>query len=252
MIVKDTIKFINIITNREDRNPYLFYFYFKSKFRNSIIYNYTPEKLSKLTGVSINTVRKYIGILKEDKMVKMHLNNLVFVSIYKVKSRYDDFRKLQDKRKLQIIFVKTRPWITFDNFKDRINLVLIHNNIQQQKWMQKCKEFGNVSGNLSSCNLKDYKKFNKHYKTEETSYYIRNSCRQLSRVLCMSISNVAKLLIRLKEKGYISLNHEIQLVTRHKMFDYDYYKGIAYFFSTINGSYIHLGSVIKTNKELLC
>ena len=67
------------------------YYKIKILYRNSTIYNYSPNTLARLLDLSANTIRKHIKILERHDLVRYHSGNLTCVSII-------SFKKINNKR----------------------------------------------------------------------------------------------------------------------------------------------------------
>lgn len=61
----------------------LFYF-IKAKYKNSTIYKYNPNKVSKLTGFGHDLSKKLVDILVEKGYARLHNKNLTMVKVYNV------------------------------------------------------------------------------------------------------------------------------------------------------------------------
>ena len=218
---KDAVEFKAIV----------FFYFCKSKYKNSQIYNYTPNKLSTLTGVSANTVRKYVGILKSLGLVEKKNKNLLFIN----PKRIMDFS--QKKVSIDVL-----PWTTYKQFFGRILAELIRRNQMQQKWIASAKSASvDKNSNFAS---KDYKKYCKKYQHNyigeltKIDYSIYQSSKQLAVMFNINQRTILNWIYNLENIGYIDVEHIIEKI------DYNIpIKYIPYYSFTIdNNTFIHHGS----------
>ncbi len=107
-----------LILTSENQKATIFFFFLKSKYKTSVFYRYKPQKIASITGVSINTVRKYIGWLRRNGYLDITNNNLWLKST----------RKISPKEKY--ISIDTLPWTIWKQFENRVYAALIKRNIK--------------------------------------------------------------------------------------------------------------------------
>jgi hypothetical protein len=66
--------------------PLALFYSVKAKYRHSIIYNYTPRKLAKLTKLHPKTIERYVKKLESHGFIKHRDGHLLFVSRHTGKS----------------------------------------------------------------------------------------------------------------------------------------------------------------------
>ena len=211
------------------------FFYIKVLYQHSIIYDYKPEKLSKLTGLAPNTIRKYVGNLKSIGYVENHKGNLLFKS----KSKFDELEQIGFRRKN---YTKTN----YKDFTDLFNLSLIENNIRAQNWAIKQHKLSNpkrIRPKASQIrnakeNIKNWKEFNNE---------VLLSSRGLSKVLNLSHTTIVKMLKRLQEKGIIKIKMNIQKVFFGSYSDFLHFKSLnsdLYYFYSKRTVFVHKGIIL--------
>ena len=188
----------NLILESENQKAVIFFFYLKSKYKTSVFYDYTPEKIAELSGVSVNTIRKYISWLKRNGYAAITNGNLWLRSV----------KKISDGERL--IRVDSRSWTRWKNFENRVYSQIIKWNIMQQAFNCEIKR---LSGNLKKSNdvrkIKSYvQKYGKFSKESDT-LYPKNSTRQLAKLFNKSPIWVSRLLRKLKRIGYINYKENI-------------------------------------------
>jgi len=109
-----------LILEADNQKAMVFFFFLKSKYRNSVFYSYNPERIAAQIGLSVNTVRKYIGWLKSAGLLAKINGNLWLRATRKVNS---------GKR---LISVDSKPWTTWKQFENRVYAGIIKWNIKQQ------------------------------------------------------------------------------------------------------------------------
>jgi len=184
-----------IYGNQVQRKALLFYSFASTLYKNPIILNYTPEKLSKKTGLSTVTIRKYIGVLIKLGHAEKRGNHLVFISKKKL---------VYEIKKVKFLWIR-RTW-NFYKFLDNYYTATIERNIEQQEFV--------INGRTANPNdfyqMKMYKRFKKRF----SSKYVRIakntindevflSSRSLAKVFGISQSTTNNVLNRLDKRGLI-------------------------------------------------
>jgi len=223
----------NLIIEADNQKAMIFFFYLKSKYRNSVYYKYTPEKLSQLTGLAINTVRKYVGYLISKGYAKRLNGNLWLKST----------RKISNDR---LIKIDSKPWTTFYQFMHRAFAAIIKWDKAKQAFHYHMKS---LSGNLKS--KKDVRNFRRYVKTygkdkkESDICKPINSTRQISRLFNRSQGWASNMLKRLVKMGYATLSQQIEGLTGYVPPKYYTGGGFAYFNKRRGITCIHHGTIIN-------
>jgi len=92
------------VKNIKNEKVVHFWLYMKTFYRNGTFYHYSPERLSKLTGVSPNTIRKYISILSDANWIRKHHGNITCIDrrdVQQVDKYY--FRRKDYKKNISFI-----------------------------------------------------------------------------------------------------------------------------------------------------
>ena len=82
---------------------------------HSIIYNYTPNKLAKLTGLHHKTVKRYVQCLQNMGLIEHRDGNLHLKKVKGLK-----------------LWVETRPYTSYEGILQRIYFIYLINNKRQQ------------------------------------------------------------------------------------------------------------------------
>jgi len=220
-----------LITSSENQNATIFFFFLKSKYSTSVFYDYTPERISIITGVSINTVRKYIGWLKRNGYVGINHDNLWLRST----------RKVSEAEKL--VSIQTKPWTTWRQFENRVYAAIIKQNIKGQSFHYNMKMF--LAGkNIKKISVRTARKYSKTYgqfTKESAKTPVYNSERQIAKLFSKSKSWAHNKLILLERMGYIKTSQLIEVIPYSINPEYlENYKAGRCFIGK-RGIYIHHG-----------
>ncbi len=222
-----------LIINADNQKAMIFFFYLKSKYDNSVFYGYTPEKLSQLTGLAINTVRKYVGYLVRKGYAKRLNGTLWLKSTYKISNE-------------RLIKVDTRPWTTFEQFMHRVYAAIIKWNITKQAFHYEMKSLpGNLKKKIDVRKHRNYiRTYGKYTKESELCKPI-NSIRQIARLFNRSQGWAQKMLSRLVKMKYATISQQIEGLTGYVPPKYYTGFGFAYFNKHRGITCIHHGTLIK-------
>lgn len=207
----------------------------KSKFKHSIIYNYTPNKLSKLTGLHHKTTERYVKKLINDDFCELRNGHLLF----KTKKRI-----LPDKeyRKSKYSF-ETRPYTSFDGILKRIYTILILNNKEQQKF----KIAANYGQYVGEMNPRTFKKALRQADIKDRGLASSNrpviSLSGVSRLLNVSRGTSFKIMRGLKKRKYLKMTSFV--LSFKSPIPVKYYSGLGHCFRRGNYINIHLGREIN-------
>jgi len=197
--------FIETLLNQttERYNAMMFYYYLRLK-RKGIFYNFTYKDANKLTGISINSVKKYIKILTDLNLVEFQKNNLILKN---------EERAINDNH---FILLKVYKSLSYETFKNLIFVEIIKFKNSQQLWMiEKKAILHKVSSNqpVYKLKLKEYKELtNSKYSFEQNySSQMYNSLRQLARLFKRSINWIRTQLLKAIKNGYIKTREVLSL-----------------------------------------
>lgn len=202
MQIRRSIK-INVIDAAQQKELMFFYF-LRSKFFHNVILNYKPEKLARLTGVSPNTVRKYISYLIKNEYFIKSGKNLVF-------------KKFKKESGVKIIRIQTRPWTSFNAFKRRVYSQVIKLHQSQQAWCGKIKAnyHRNINNSRSKVDFKRLRKFYKKFRVGDGwNEKVFLSSRSLALIFNCSQTKVLKILKDLKRHKFIKMK---EVITKTEM-----------------------------------
>jgi hypothetical protein len=204
--------FFDVSTSEYNAN--MFYLYLKLK-KKGIIINWNYQSLNAITGVPINSIKKYTDILFKKKFISETFGNLNLHKEEKVCSG-EYFLKLELYRNLK-----------FDRFKAIIFSKLIKQNTDQQKWMAEKRtqyqtltdkkvylENQKVYKSLTSKEWKELKKLNKKYSFDKGTVcsMVFNSSRQLAYLFKKSRKFIEDNLLLAHKFGYIYLKENLKLL----------------------------------------
>lgn len=187
----------------------MFYYFAKSKFKNSLIYHYTPQRLHQITGISINTIRKHIGILKKYNLVEFHHGNLLFRSLFKINNDLG----IEDK----FYELESVPWNTLKDFKDKYYLKILKINYKAQVLYEKMNILidGSLKNHLSKSSLKRYRRIakKKYFEVKSDIFF---STRQIGRLFGYSHTWGLMMLKRLENKKMLTYKKIIRRIKELK------------------------------------
>ncbi len=213
----------------------IFFFFLKSKYRVSVFYHYSPERLAVSTGLSVNTVRKYVGRLKAAGFIAKTNGNLWLSATHK---------KSGSKR---LISVDTLPWTAWHQFENRVYATIIKWNIKQQAFHCEMKS---LAGKFKSTNdVRIFKQYNKKYgkyTKESATLHPINSVRQIARLFNRSQGWTQKMLCRLEKMRYITRKQMIESLPGYVPPKYCE-NGFAYYNKRRGTTSIHHGTLIFVN-----
>jgi transposase len=214
-------------------------FQVKAMFNHSIIYNYTPNKLAKLSGLHHKTVKRYVKKLIEKGLAVERDGNLLFVKVSKVV-------------KGKLITLPTRPYTSFEGILDRFQYLIIMNNKAKQTY----KTAVRYGKNLDSLSPRVRKKALRNAKLEqpglESILKPVLTVRNASKLFNTSISTAYKIINNLKNKNYINLKAVVKVIgtiPKHsKYLDGSYFNSNGLLFRYLGrevqeGSYLRLNSM---------
>lgn len=177
-----------------------FLLWLKTKHRHSIFYDYKPEKLAHETNLSINTIRRYIGILKNANIASITNGHLHLIALHKIKQIYKyDFSRQEYFN------------LTFEVFRSRLIINFTLKQQHDQEYIITLRsiletERPNLRGisTKAYCNLRSKAlKLSKEKDWEVFNENVILSYRQLKGKIGLSVSTVKKYLNKeLHRMGY--------------------------------------------------
>lgn len=132
----------------------------KSLNRKSIIFDYTQKKLSKVSGMSISAVRKYVKFFLENNWCRLHCGHLVFNKLHSIDSNKQKLIKvLRTDRTIKEILtdlyllILQKKQLQFDKFKKlKRDLSLSQNVYKSKKANALLDKLGLDANNLPNAN----------------------------------------------------------------------------------------------------
>ena len=184
----------------------IFYYFLMSKYKKSIIYNYTSVDLAKKTGFDRNTISKYIKFLIQHGFIKKEGAHLVLIK----RNEY-----------IKISVYKTLSW---SKFKNLIYLKALKVNMQQQEYVVRMK---NIFQKEKAGWIKptEYRKFMKFYKRHKKSLEgkLNNSIiysnRSIAKLLNVSIGKANQLINYWKNNKIIHYKENLQLIKENSSYN---------------------------------
>ncbi len=223
-----------LVTETDNQKAVIYFFFLKSKYRTSVFYDYKPEKLAILTGVSVNTIRKYVGWLKRNGFAAITDGHLWLRSIKKISP---------EKR---LIRVDTKAWTSWKQFENRVYAQIIKLDIKKQTFHYSMKR---LPENLKSKKaVTIYRKYLKTYgkDSKEKADIPMSSVRQIARLFNRSKSWAQAMLKTLERMGYITRKQVIEkLCDGYLPPEYYSGKGYIYYNTRRNAMILHHGTLIN-------
>jgi len=219
-----------------EKNAYSFYVSLMLKFNNNVIYKATNKRLSELTVIHINSVSKYINILKKWSYVKYKDQNLHIEKIQKEKGKklYKSliYRSLSAKKIKQLLEIEIlRYYINQQAYRIEIKELSVS---KRKNKVKKLKNAINKNSNiLSGAYNKD----------------IHFSYRYAAKKLNVSIYKIQKLLKIASDNHIIKTKYVYKFLTVCKSFQ-DFKQYQTSFLKTFEG-YFNLNYNFNTKKVYL-
>lgn len=190
--MKTNINLIKFLIDNDLIRQYAVFLKLKHIHSNGRVYDYSPYKLSKQSGLSRTSIVKYIAFFKEQNWIRIEKNDIIFISIEKLKALYEI------KLKFDIKIKKTKT-ITITSLVNSLRYEsLKHKQSQFKHSNQIRKDQSNPQGKGS---LKRYKKALKKTIPKtfgEFSNYLKISVKKLALLINKSTATVSRLI---KVKG---------------------------------------------------
>lgn len=83
--MKSNVKFIYSLIEEDSIKEYAAFLKLKHIYVNGCVYNYSPFAFCKITGLSRNTIKKYVDFFLKEGWCRMHGKNLIFHKLEKIK-----------------------------------------------------------------------------------------------------------------------------------------------------------------------
>jgi DNA-binding Lrp family transcriptional regulator len=213
--------------------PLALFYSVKAKYRHSIIYNYTPRKLAKLTKLHPKTIERYVKKLESHGFIKHRDGHLLFISRHKL-----DLSK--GWRHIQTI-----PWTSFEGILNRMYFVILINNKTQQQYKIACNyenKLGVVNPHLRKKAIRNYS--SKERGLENSSIPIL-SVTSATRLFNTSRNKAHSILKALQRNNYLSFKPIINDLGKARGLKYLQKQGLlGHFFNRHGHLYQYLGREI--------
>lgn len=228
------IKLIESACKERYLKPLALSYLIKAKYHHSIIYNYTPNKLAKLSGLHHQTVKNYIRVLEQKGLVIQRDGNLLFVKASKVIK--GTFKSLP-----------TRPYTSFEGILDRLQYIVLKNNKAKQTF----KIANRYGKNLDSLSPRVRRKAIRQARIEQPGLESITrpvlTVRNASKMFNVSQRTSANIINNLKRKNYLKLRPYVKClgkIPKHSSFlDGSYFNSNGFLFRYI-GREISKGSYL--------
>lgn len=218
--------------------PIALYYLIKAKYKHSIIYNYTPNKLAKLAKLHHKTILRYVKKLEQHGFVSLKNNHLHFTGRHKI--------EIDEPRGHKI--VQTRPYTSFEGILRRINYVIIVNNISKQKF-RIATRYGK---GIDDLNVRTKRKAIRQAKLEKPS--LENSDKAIisttnaEKLFNVTRATAHRILKDLKDNNFLKFLPVInEIDTRGNT---KYVSGLGYYFNKGKSLYQYLGQEIQDGSYL--
>jgi DNA-binding MarR family transcriptional regulator len=236
--------------------------YYKAKrlLKNSVIYDWSYNKISQKLCISYHKANKYIKILKKKGFVYEHGNNLVFISQAKIIKNicWNKYKRLTKRINIQYSD-------NIQDIKDKLLAVEISCYINQQKYIRNLRsDISKIEDDFRTNKMSKrriYKLTNIRKKNPELAekgeeYNIVN-CRKFSKNLNISQSTTCRMLNRLQSKGYINREKIVKVVDVSVSNGFNDYinnstKQIGYCYISNNKLYNYIGTHTTINNNIWC
>lgn len=195
-MVKSTkfqIPTLEYAAKNEILKPITLFYMIRSKYRISIIHNYSPNHVKQLTNLHWKTVDRYVNTLIKHGFAKIEDGDLILLNPYKG----------------TFVELETRPYTSFEGMYRRIISLLLTNNIEQQKY-NIAVNYKIGLQNLNSMQSKKASKVFKNRKVElESEIAPTVTCTSVSRLLKVTRLTANKIIHELINKNYITAKNKI-------------------------------------------
>jgi Mn-dependent DtxR family transcriptional regulator len=195
------IKIIENAMAKGYTKPLALYYLIKAKFWKSVIYDYTPYKLSQLSGLHHKTVKRYVARLEKEGLVQFNHGHLFFISGKKIAK--GTLKKLP-----------TRPYTSFDGILKRIYTAAALNNREQQNFNIAVKCGTNIGQLSERTRRKALRRARLEPITLESITVPIISVHSASKLFNVSKNTSAKILRELKNYNYLKLNPYVKRIGR--------------------------------------
>jgi hypothetical protein len=232
-----------LILETEQPKALIFFFYLKSKYRTSVFYKYTPEKLAKLVnngsnkGISNNTIRKYVGWLKSKGYAAITNGNLWLISTRKLNAGKPLYTAIQSK-----------AWTTWKQFENRVYARIIEINQKSQSFHTNMKRAAlrKSKEKISVRTLRSYYgRYGSKGNKESNLFFTINSERQIAKLFNRSLYWANQLMHRLEAMGYVKLSQKVRKLPKYIPPELYTGGGFAFCNKEHTETYIHYGTIIK-------
>lgn len=153
--MKTSIKIIELFTSSGILREYAVFLQLKHLYSNGCIYKYNINKLSQKSGLSRNSIKKYVAFFVSNGWVTMHGDNLCFISLesfrlkYKIKLKHaikiknGNTSKVLNGLRYELLKQKTIQFNFLKNISNDLNNPSGKNALQKYKH---AKKYANRTG----------------------------------------------------------------------------------------------------------
>ena len=193
-----------------------FWLYMKTFFINGTFYRYSPERLSNLTGVSPNTIRKYISILSNANWVRKHSGNITCI----------DRRDVQQVDKYYFRRKDYKKGLSFSDFRDILVLKMINQEAKKQEYAIKTKNILKGKEATTTSGYRKARSIDRKYGMNWKEYLSKVvfSYRSLASKLNLSHSTIKGHVTSLVSKGLLNIKRSFLFICNGTYIDYINYK----------------------------
>jgi len=241
---------INFLTGKsmEYKKAFAFILLIKKAFKNSIVYNYSPKKLSEKINASEYITEKYINNLVLADLCHFKGEHLHFISLNKI---------MHLRSRGAVIHISEKS--TIDSIVEKINILIIKNNFSKQDKLRTVKsDLINSKKKGAKINLKSYKKSLKfaeqhpEIKDERLIDFNIIGMRKIAEILGSSLDYAARFILNLVSKKLIQIKRIVKKYADFSSIQYSsdelknfINKKSGYFYSFKGCTYHYLGTEIE-------
>lgn len=227
------------------------YHFYKSRYMNSTMYNFSYNKVAKDLKMSWRSAKHYIDTIVYQGLARHHGNNLTFIDVRKVGVAYKIHPKLYRT-------VKISRKYSLKDIEDILYTISLNNYCVRQDYAKSIKHDRNLiqeeKAHVPYKRVKKILRMNEHRDFPGKCYeHVIVSTRSLAKKWKVSPSKVSIIIRRLKSKHLIDIKHQIHLLNKQYRGDVsdlslkeDDNARFGYLFNVGSYLYIHRGTSITS------
>jgi hypothetical protein len=233
--------------NVEYKRQFAFMLLIKSKYRNSMVYDYSPRTLSNKLNLSVFVTEKYITGLLKLGYCHFKGSHLQFISLNDI---------MPYRQHGEVIIVNKNDGI--QNIIEQINILIIKQNITNQNTLIQVKSDLIKATSNQRIDLKSYRRSQKFAKSypkisdERLTEFNVLGMRRIAELLGCSLYTASQFINRLVTKKLIWIERVITKVKNLPMFDLSSSEvksglnvTLGYFYSFMGVTYHYMGTRIE-------